>query len=115
MTKTIGRRIMVEHRYKSNDAPGAFGGFEWSGDTTDLIHVPGWFSDHVESVMLLENSYNLFESTFQNNPKKPLILHFTTKDGSRLTANPGDIVLFRLETLIVCHPDICKFFLKELM
>ena len=100
---------MVEHRYKSNDAPCAFGGFEWSGDTTDLIHVPGWFSDYVKSVTLLE-------PTFQNDPRKPSsILCFTTNYGSQLTAKPGDIVLFRLGIIIVCPPDICKFFLKELM
>lgn len=94
---------MVEHRYKSNDAPGAFGGFEWSGDTTDLIHVPGWFSDYVVLVFLEENDDGL------------QILHFKTVDGRNLEANPGDIVLFRLGTIIVCPPDICKFFLKELM
>ena len=93
---------MVEHRYESNDAPGAFGGFEWSGDTTDLIHVHGWFSDYVESVFLEENV------GLQT-------LHFETVDGRKLTANPGDIVLFRLGRLVVCTPDICKFFLKELM
>lgn len=102
MTKTIGRHIMVEHRYKSNDAPGAFGGFEWSGDTTDLIHVPGWFSDYVESVKLKVNDGRE-------------ILHFKTVDGRYLMATPGDIVLFRLGRLVVCTPDICKFFLKELM
>ena len=94
---------MVEHRYKSNDTPGAFGGFEWSGDTTDLIHVPGWFSDYVVLVFLEENDDGLQS------------LRFETVDGRNLTANPGDIVLFRLGTIIVCPPDICKFFLKELM
>ena len=102
MTESVRRTIMVEHRYKSNDVPGAFGGFEWSGDTTDLTRVPGWFSDYVESVQL-EESDGL------------QILHFETIDGRKLTANPGDIVLFRLGTIIVCPPDICKFFLKELM
>ena len=52
----IGRTIMVEHRYKSNDLPGHFGGFEWSGDVTDILHVPGWFSDYVQSIALADSN-----------------------------------------------------------
>ena len=108
--------IMGERKYTFNESLEAFCGFEWSGDTTDLIHVPGWFSDYVESVKILEKSYDLFVSPLANNPRKPsCILHFTTKDGSRMTANPGDIVLFRVGKLIVCTPDICNFFLKRTM
>ena len=105
---------MVEHRYKSNDAPGAFGGFEWSGDVTDLLHTPGWFSDYVRGVSLVLNR-NLCGMTPEGKYRALYILHFITNDGEHLTADPGDIVLFRLGRLVVCTPDICKFFLKELM
>ena len=107
---------MVEHRYKSNDAPGAFGGFEWSGDVTDLLHTPGWFADYVQEVSLGFGSYASGVDPENKYRKKAVqTLHFTTNDGEDLTAEPGDIVLFRLGRLVVCTPDICKFFLKELM
>ena len=96
---------MIEHRYKSNDCPGALGGFEWSGNTTDLLHIPGWFADYVQEVSLgcvppLTGLQKLF---------------FTTTDNHFCVADPGDIILFRLGRLVVCKPDICAFFLKELM
>ena len=96
---------MVEHRYKSNDAPGAFGGFEWSGEVTDLLHTPGWFADYVKDVHLATSTKADYLDT----------LYFTTTDNLLCVAEPGDIVLFRLGRLVVCTPDICKFFLKELM
>ena len=96
---------MIEHRYKSNDAPGAFGGFEWSGDVTDLLHTPGWFADYVREVALgCVQPFTGLQKLF-----------FTTTDNYCCEAEPGDIVLFRLGRLVVCTPDICKFFLKELM
>lgn len=107
---------MVEHRYKSNDAPGAFGGFEWSGDVTDLIYTPGWFADYVRELSLELNGNRCWmtpEGEYRHGAL--YILHFTTNDGEGLTAEPGDIVIFRLGRLVVCTPDICKFFLKELM
>lgn len=113
----VGRTIMIEHRYKSNDYPGAFGGFEWSGDVTDLLHTPGWFADYVEE-LFLEFKCNLFEKMTPEGEYRQdalYILHFITNDGGCLTAEPGDIVLFRHGKIVVCTPDICKFFLKELM
>lgn len=96
---------MVEHRYTSNDYPGAFGGFEWSGDVTDLLHTPGWFVDHVREVSLgCVQPFTGLQKLF-----------FTTTDNHFCVADPWDIVLFRLGRLVVCKPDIVRFFLKELI
>ena len=107
---------MIERRYKSNDAPGTFGGFEWSGDGTDLIYTPGWFADYVRKVSLVLKG-NLCGMTPEGEYRQDALytLHFTTNDGEDLTAEPGDIVLYKLGRLVVCTPDICTFFLKELM
>ena len=105
MIESVRRTIMVEHRYKSNDVPGAFGGFEWTGETTDLLHTPGWFADYVQEIAIGVSKKADFLET----------LYFTTSDNRQCVAEPGDIVVFRLGRLVVCSPDICKFFLKELM
>ena len=103
---------MVEHRYKSNDYPGAFGGFEWSGNVTDLLHTPGWFADYVQRISLVDAENGALDLNAQADPKA---LFFVTTDNRLCAAEPGDIILFRLGKIVVCKPDIVKFFLQELM
>lgn len=103
---------MVEHRYKSNDYPGAFGGFEWRGDITDLLHTPGWFADYVQEISLVDAENDAWDL---KTPATPKTLYFITTDNRRCAADPGDIVLFRHGKIVVCTPDIVKFFLQELM